>query len=49
MSFHAGYQNIRLNGGKVEVYMENKWGTVCGYGWDYADARVACRSLGLTR
>uniref|UniRef100_K1PUY0 Deleted in malignant brain tumors 1 protein n=1 Tax=Magallana gigas TaxID=29159 RepID=K1PUY0_MAGGI len=41
------YQNIRLNGGKLEVCVKNKWGTVCSYGWDDADAKVACRSLGL--
>nr|XP_034333598.1 deleted in malignant brain tumors 1 protein-like isoform X2 [Crassostrea gigas] len=41
------YQNIRLNDGKLEVYVKNEWGTVCTYGWDDADAKVACRSLGL--
>lgn len=44
-----GYQNIRLNDGKLEVYVKNEWGTVCSYGWDDADAKVACRSLGLPR
>lgn len=41
------YQNIRLNDGNVEVNVENEWGTVCGYMWDDADAKVACRSLGM--
>ena len=37
-----------MNEGRVEVFWNNKWSTICDNGWDDNDAVVVCKQLGYS-
>ena len=32
----------------MEIYLDGRWGFICGEGWSQTSAQVVCRHLGLT-
>ena len=37
---------LTSNQGRVEICINNVWGTVCDRGWDTLDGNIVCKQLG---
>ena len=37
-----------INEGRIEICINNVWGTICDDYWSDTDANVACRKLGFS-
>ena len=38
---------IQNRSGRIDIYHNGRWGSICNDNWDIADSRVACRHFGF--
>ena len=42
----GSHTNTSYTSGRLEIFLNGRWGTVCDDLWDSANSDVACRQLG---
>lgn len=45
-SLHLVEEEMSEYKGRVDVYINNQWGSICGDSWGDIEAAVVCRQLG---
>ena len=43
----SSFSTNSLSGGRLEIFLEGEWGTVCDNGFGLIEGDVACRQLGF--
>lgn len=43
------FANGATKSGRLEIYYEEEWGTICNDGWTRTEAMVVCKSLGFSQ
>ena len=41
------YDGSTENEGILEIFHDNRWGSICGHSWDSIDSNIACKQMGF--
>ena len=47
MNSNVAPSTTLLSAGRLEIYMQREWGTVCGNSFGGMEANISCRQMGF--